>query len=222
MLIQLVISVSIGTLVNLEVLGEAGVALGEFSQMTPHLILLLFLPPLIFESAFAANYHLIMRELGQALILAFPCVVVAATTTGSLVYLTFGLSWSFSSSLMFGAAISATDPVAVVALLREIGASKRLATLIEAESLLNDGSAFVLFIIVGAIAAGHELTVGDIVSTFCRLVLGAGALGLAIGVPTVYMLSNTPPLKEVDCVVTIFVAYLTFWLAESSFAGIKY
>ena len=50
-------------------------------------------------------------------------------------------------SFMFGALISATDPVAVVALLKEVGASKRLGTVIEGESLLNDGTAFVLFLI---------------------------------------------------------------------------
>lgn len=62
--------------------------------------------------------------------------------------------FTFSAAIMFGAIISATDPVAVVALLKEVGASWRLATLIEGESLLNDGTAMVMFAVMQGIVEG--------------------------------------------------------------------
>ena len=63
---------------------------------------------------------------------------------------------------MYGAIISATDPVAVVALLRDLGASRRLATLIEGESLLNDGTAMVVFLVLLDIVEGNKATVGSV------------------------------------------------------------
>ena len=66
------------------------------------------------------------------------------------------VKFNWYSSLMYGAIISATDPVAVVALLKELGASKRLSTMIEGESLLNDGTAFVVFLVLLEFVQGKE------------------------------------------------------------------
>lgn len=67
---------------------------------------------------------------------------------------------------MIGAILSATDPVAVVALLKELGASKRLSTLIEGESLMNDGTAMVVFLVLFDMVKEVPLTAGDIVGRF--------------------------------------------------------
>ena len=80
--------------------------------------------------------------------------------------------------LLLGSILSATDPVAVVAVLKTLGAPKKLASLIEGESLLNDGSAFVLFLIFKDMAAGETQTFGDIVLTFSQLSLGGPLFGL--------------------------------------------
>ena len=74
-----------------------------------------------------------------------------------------------TAALLYGSIISATDPVAVVVLLKELGASRRLATLIEGESLLNDGTAMVVFLVILDIVKGKELTVGDIHARRSRL-----------------------------------------------------
>ena len=87
----------------------------------------------------------------------------------------------FSACVLFGAIVSATDPVAVVALLKELGVAKRLNTLIEGESLLNDGTAMVVFLVVLEIVEGKEVTGADIVVKFIRLTLGGVALGLLTG-----------------------------------------
>lgn len=81
-------------------------------------------------------------------------------------------------SLLLGSILSATDPVAVVAVLKTLGAPKKLASLIEGESLLNDGSAFVLFLIFKDMAAGHEQSFGSIVLTFSQLSLGGPLFGI--------------------------------------------
>jgi len=77
---------------------------------------------------------------GYALLLAGPGLVVAALLTG-FTYIGFYEDWPWEAAMLMGGILSATDPVAVVALLREMGVKKSLATLIEAESLLNDGTA---------------------------------------------------------------------------------
>ena len=137
-------------------------------SIDPHMVLSLFIPGLIFESAFNTNYHIFLKESQQAAMLAGPGVLVNALLIGGVMHYFAhsislfsdidddGYDWSWSFSIMFGAIVSATDPVAVVALLKELGASKRLSTLIEAESLLNDGTAFVMFTVLKEFASSED------------------------------------------------------------------
>lgn len=90
--------------------------------------------------------------------------------------------FTWNAALLFGSIISATDPVAVVALLKELGASKRLATVIEGESLLNDGTAMVIFLVLLDIVEGNDIGAGEIFFKFVRLSLGGPALGILFGV----------------------------------------
>jgi len=116
---------------------------------------------------------------------------------------------------MFGSILSATDPVAVVALLKAVGASKRLGTLIEAESLFNDGSAFVFFLIWRDFMIGEERTPGEVTVFLLQLSLGGVALGLLVGCIAVVWLAYTFNEPEAETAVTLALAYFTFWLAES-------
>ncbi len=110
-------------------------------------MLLLFLPALIFESAFSCDYYIFKMQFGKIFLLAFPMLLAATFITALVMYYILGhdcdLGWT--GCVLFGAIVSATDPVAVVALLKELGTSKRIGTLIEGESLLNDGTAVVIF-----------------------------------------------------------------------------
>ena len=109
------------------------------ANIDPHMLLFVFLPILIFEAAFAMDLHTFKKSAANSVILAVPGIVVALVLTALVVmgidYLDIGLpGWAnWSLALMFGSVISATDPVAVVALLKELGASKKLGTLIEGE-----------------------------------------------------------------------------------------
>ena len=117
------------------------------SNMDPHLLLVVFLPALLFESAcFGLDIGIFKKQIWQICLMAFPAMILSSLITGGLLFALAPSGWSFVSCWLIGVIASATDPVAVVALLKELGASKQLGTLIEGESLLNDGSAVVLFV----------------------------------------------------------------------------
>ena len=118
----------------------------------PDMILYIFLPILIFDAAYELDVHIFRKTLTNATILSVPGVIIAMLLTATLMIGigTFAPSyegWNWTFALMFGALISATDPVAVVALLKELGTSKRFSTLVDAESMLNDGTGIVLFML---------------------------------------------------------------------------
>ncbi len=121
--------------------------------LSPELILFVFLPTLIFESAYALDGRLLSQNLAPVLSLAVPGLLLSTGIVGSLVFLFTPMGWG--PALLFGALIAATDPVAVIALFKEVGAPKRLAILVEGESLFNDATAIVLFkILLGVVAVG--------------------------------------------------------------------
>ena len=127
-----------------------------WGNMDPHLLLMIFIPALIFESAFNSDWHIFKVEFVQTLIMAGPMLIVATFLSAFMMTYILGYTGTFTweASLLFGSIVSATDPVAVVVLLKELGASKRLSTLIEGESLLNDGTAMVVFLVLLDIVKG--------------------------------------------------------------------
>lgn len=127
-------------------------AIDSAGNADPDAILYIFLPILIFDAAYELDTHIFRKTLTNATLLSVPGVVIAMFLTAALVMGIFYLlpietNWNWSFALMFGALISATDPVAVVALLKELGTSKRFSTLVDAESMLNDGTGIVLFML---------------------------------------------------------------------------
>ena len=98
--------------------------LQEYTQLgsvDPHLMLFVFLPTLIFESAFIMDVHTFRKTLGQAMILAGPGLLVTSFLTALIARFIFPYGWTWVTSLLFGIVLNATDPVAVVALLAELG-----------------------------------------------------------------------------------------------------
>lgn len=124
--------------------------------------------------------------------------------------------FTWNACLLYGAIISATDPVAVVCLLKELGASRRLATLIEGESLLNDGTAMVVFLVILDIVEGKEITPMDVVIKFCRLSLGGPLLGIVGGIILSFILKRIHNNGVLEVNSTIVVSYLIFFIAEST------
>ena len=116
-----------------------------WQQIDSEVLLLVFLPGLLFRDASSQNVHLFLFSIFQLLIFAFPMVLGGTYLTALVGQYVFPYGWSFNLSMAFGAILSATDPVAVAALLEEVGAPPRLKTHVAGESLLNDGAAIVFF-----------------------------------------------------------------------------
>lgn len=95
----------------------------QIARLDPHLMLIIFLPTLIFESAFALDVHTFKKMIGQTIVLAGPGLLVSSFLLSILSRFIFPYGWSWVVSMLFGTVLSATDPVAIVALLKDLGQS---------------------------------------------------------------------------------------------------
>ena len=154
----------------------------EFLQtltLSHDLILFVFVPPLIFESALNLDSRLLLRNLTPILTLAAPGLLLSTAIVGAI--LSWGTILTLPQSLLFGSLISATDPVAVIALFKELGAPKRLGILVEGESLFNDAMAIVTFnIILGVIITGQEFGLSALQQGFVAFLINFGG-GIVVG-----------------------------------------
>jgi CPA1 family monovalent cation:H+ antiporter len=186
--------------------------------LTPELILALFVPPLVFEAAFHLNFTELRRNLPQILVLAVPGVILTTLIVGGL--LSFGTMLSLPAALVFGALISATDPVAVVALFRLLGVPKRLAVLVEGESLLNDGTALVLFNLMLAVALTGKFDLMNSVADFVRVAAGGIVLGILLGWGVSRLIARIDDYL-IEITLTTVLAYGSYLLAEQfHFSGV--
>jgi CPA1 family monovalent cation:H+ antiporter len=169
------------------------------------------LPPLIFEAAFELRWDALRRNLAVVIMLATVGVLLSALVTGAVMA---GLAhWPMSVGLLFGILIAATDPVSVLATIKEIGARGQLALLIEAESLLNDGTAAILFAIAIGFVSGDPLTYETIMVTlFATLAIGLLAGVIVAGV--VLAIAGRTDDHLIEVALTTVAAYGSFLLAE--------
>jgi CPA1 family monovalent cation:H+ antiporter len=153
-------------------------------ELTPELILALFVPPLVFEAAFHIDFRRLRDNLVPILVLAVPGVILATALVGLIV--SAGANLPLPTALVFGALISATDPVAVVAVFRALGVPRRLGVLVEGESLFNDGTAIVVFdlVLAAALAGGaaaQDAGFGLLAAAVEFVRVSAGGIGVGIG-----------------------------------------
>lgn len=182
-------------------------------------LLFAFLPALVFEAALMLPARVFVKNLVPILALAIVALVIATVLVGLMVWA--GLGISLTAALLFGALISATDPVAVTATFRELGVPNRLLVLVEGESLLNDGIAIVLFNILLVAALGTE-QVGALegVFEFLYVFAGGAALGAVLGLGVAEIAGRLGRLPSTA--LTIAVAYGSFALGEEilGFSGV--
>jgi CPA1 family monovalent cation:H+ antiporter len=178
------------------------------------LIFFVFLPPLLFQGAFHMEFSRLLRHLPAIVCFAVPGVIVSTFLVGGLVWWQGGIA-SLMVALLFGALISPTDPVSVLALFKQAGAPDDLKTLVEGESLFNDATGIVLStILLEAVIGPHvELSLGGAVVAFAKVSLGGLVLGAALGYVAFQVMRRIEDhlLENAICLV---LAYGTFWLAE--------
>lgn len=197
----------------------AGQSIYDWTCIDAELLLFVFLPPLIFGEAMTLNWHHVKGGFIQSLILAGPGVIVGTLLMGCVAKGILPYDWSWTLSMTFGAILSATDPVAVVALLKTAGASPKLTILIVGESLMNDGTAMVMFTLFYNMLQGQTYTFARGVGFLAQACLGSSFLGMACGVLCLRWLRTAHrPLKKEDVftqvIITVCVAYLVFFLAQ--------
>lgn len=217
-----VVLVLVGVL--LAQLGRLGVpfltALGDV-RLPPEVVIFVFLPVLVFESALNMEARALRENLAPVLTLAVPGLVLSTALSGALLAWATGMSWP--SALLLGSMLSATDPVGVVALFRQLGAPRRLAVLVEGESLFNDATSIVVarilqsMVLVGAVSAQ---TVLEGALEFFAVFAGGLAAGWIFAVLVGQLMGRVEGDSFVEISLTAVLAYFAFLVAEE-FLGVS-
>jgi monovalent cation:H+ antiporter, CPA1 family len=179
--------------------------------LTPELIFTILLPPLVFEAALHLGWRQFRREAPLVMGIAFAGTLLsAAVVAGGMRWLA---GWGWQASLLFGALIAATDPVSVIAMMKEQKAEPRLRFLMEAESLVNDGVAAVLFALVVAWIDGQASSAGTVGLTLLTTVFGGVLCGLVVAAGLLVIAWQSDD-HLVEITLTMLAAYGSFLLAE--------
>lgn len=200
----------------------AGLAIGVFhlgpeiseTGFGHELIFFVFLPPLLFQGALHMELNRLLNHIIPIICFAVPGVVVSTALVGGLVWWQGGIA-SLMVALLFGALISPTDPISVLALFKRANAPDDLRVLVEGESLFNDATGVVIFtILLEAITQGTQLSWGPAVIDFLRVSGGGLILGFVLGGLAFWILKKLDDhlLENALCLV---LAYGSFWLAET-------
>lgn len=179
--------------------------------LSTDVILLVFLPPLLFEGTAAMDLATLRAKWLEVLVLALPVTLLCAGAVAATLHWGFGYPWLVA--LLVGAILSPTDPVSVLAILRETGVSKRLAHVVDGESCFNDGVGVVLFLILTRALGGDEVTAGGAVKLFTVEVAGGLAVGVVLGLGASLLLKQLDD-HLLEVMISVALAYGTYVLAE--------
>lgn len=187
-------------------------------HISPDLIFYVCLPTLLFESAFALDPRQLKRNLSPILMLAIPGLLISTGLIGMIVYLLTPIG--LAPALLLGAILSATDPIAVIALFKSLGAPKRLTVLVEGESLFNDATSIVaaklLFtVVIAGMVTTHDITHG--IYEFFVEFFGGILVGWLIALFTGNVLGFVESDPEIEISLTTILAYATFLIAQEMF-----
>ena len=197
------------------VVAGLGLGLSGYSgriSLTPDLVFTFLLPPLIFEAALHLGWKQARREAPLVLTLAFVGTFLSATVAALGMHWLAG--WGWMASALFGALIGATDPVSVIALMKDQNAAQRLRFIMESESLVNDGAAAVLFSLALAATGAAGINAGAIGVSLLLVVAGGVACGLAVSAGLL-LIAGRAEDHLVELTLTVLAAYGSFALAQA-------
>jgi CPA1 family monovalent cation:H+ antiporter len=182
-------------------------------RITSDVVLYLFLPALVFESALALDLRKLLADLRPILFLAVIGVLVSLAIVGVALWQYSGMALVIC--LLLGAIVSATDPVAVVALFKDLNAPKRLNVLVDGESLLNDATAIVAAsILLGMLTTGGDPNIVAGLLDFFVVFLGGVVVGAVIGRLFCWLMGAFKRQALVVLTLTLALPFLAFVVAE--------
>jgi|TARA_Y100000031_G_scaffold112028_1_gene123668 CPA1 family monovalent cation:H+ antiporter len=190
--------------------------IAEF-ELTPELVLFVFIPTLIFESAFNLDARQVSRNIMPILTLAVPGLIVSTVIIGVIMLLLAGQFNDLLVALLLGAILSATDPVAVIAIFKQLGVPERLTVLVEGESLFNDATSLVMaMLLVEILLAGSfsGAVIVDGVATFFKVFVGGVVVGWMAAVIVAETLGKIEADTFIEITLTTILAYFSFIVAE--------
>jgi Na+:H+ antiporter len=180
--------------------------------IAPALLLAIVLPGLVFEAAFRTDLAVLRPSAVAVVVLAIPGVVMVAAVVAAILSMTTGLS--LAEGFLVGAMVAATDPAAVLSTFRRVAVAPRLATMVEMESLVNDGTGIVLFALALELLDGRA-SFGNALMAFVVRVIGAGALGIAAGWFAGWVVRRVDD-HLAELTITAMLAYGTYLAAEAA------
>jgi len=198
------------------VLAAAGVLLGlvpglPLPRIGPELLLLAFVPGLVFEASLSLDLHELRKQALAVGLLATAGVFIGVVLLAAAAHYLFGLGWPAAAVL--AGIVATTDPVAVISVLRRLKVPAGLTAILEGESLFNDGTGVAVFAAVLASIAGGAFSLGDAGGRFLLITLGGAAVGLIVGSAAVVLLRRSEE-AELEILLTLLTAYGSYLLAD--------
>jgi len=179
--------------------------------LNPDLVLLVFLPPLLYSSSFFADLRSLRDDTRVIVLNSIGLTVFTAASVGVIAHEVIHLPWAMSFAL--GAIVSPTDPAAATAIMRRVGAPRRMINVLEGESLINDAAALVMYKVAVAAAIGESVSAGHTLLTFCGDVAGGIAIGLVVGYVIAEVRKRITDVNT-ELTISLFSAYGAFIPAD--------
>src|SRR5919204_7010003 len=179
--------------------------------LDPDLVLLVFLPPLLYQSAFFYDLRALRSDARVIGLNAVGLTLATAAVVGVVAHEVMDLPWAVSFAL--GAIVSPTDPAAATAIMRRVGAPRRMVNILEGESLINDAAALVTFKVAVAAAIGEGVSGGDTILQFAGDAAGGIAIGFVVGW-TIAEIRKRVSDVNTELTISLFSAYGAFVPAD--------
>jgi Na+/H+ antiporter len=180
-------------------------------QLNPDLVLLVFLPPLLYASAFFSDLRALRTDARVISLNAIGLVLATTSAVAVIGHELIHLPWAVSFAL--GAIVSPTDPAAATAIMRRVGAPRRLVNILEGESLFNDATALVAYKVAVAAAIGGSVSAGHTLAEFFVDALGGIAIGLVVGWVIATVRQRVTDINT-ELTISLFSAYGAFIPAD--------
>ena len=181
-------------------------------ELDPDLVLVIFLPPLLYVAAFFADLRALRTDARAISMTSIGLVLLTTCAVAVVGHALIGLPWAVAFAL--GAIVSPTDPIAATAIARDLGVPRRLVTVIEGESLVNDSSALIALRVAVAAAIGGSFSLLDASAEFALAVAGGVAVGLLVGAGITELRRRLDDIP-VEIRISIFSGFVAYLPAEA-------